>query len=1177
MFKKMKNKLVSIFCLVLMMSTIPVNAEVKTTTKENVGKYFRQNSLIASYFKQGNQTVEFYNSTKDPKINNEALANFKANSTVEVNIDFDLLEKSNGESYKPGDWFEIPLAGTLINYPEMANFQNINVEGEDILKFRVTKKDGKAIVYFEFTDKLTPGKYDYFEKGNFKIFGKVNNNTENSQFTEIGSEKITVDFSVIKPDVTDPKPGGHNVPFKLNGYRPTGDFDKKIYSASITSDIIKYEFNINQELVGAYYLDKNTNTKRKNLVLIDKLGKELAFKEDTFNLEVKLTLPCVGYKYNKNELIIENGRPVIAGISSRKTFIFNFIEKFKKVTQGSKTNKEFLDYINNNKFTYGITNDGSEFYLNLGDVGSDDYIISKINSDEKFKEYLNDEIGSSMGDKLKKYVIEDMLEFYGKGSKSEFKALALKIRATAEKTSYATDKYENIASLVYGENKDITLEDSVFTENYQTSASITPGAYNTITISKSDFSDNNIKLENVKFNLYKEGSDKIVSTATTDKFGIAKFTRLEAGVKYKVVEATAKPGYDINSYDATVSEGYSIDKDGYIQIGNEPGRQGVVLKATNKKITHKITLTKKDVNGKPLSGTNLSLEKLVNNEWKNVETVTTNSKGQLSIDGLLEGEYRFVETSATAGYDKNTFKLFNTAGKEIETFTISGTETSEKTFAFTATNELLTHEVTLTKKDVDGKPLSGTNFSLEKLVNNEWKNIKTVTTDSKGQLSIDGLLEGEYRFVETSATAGYDKNTFKLFNTAGKEIETFTISGTEISEKTFAFTATNELLTHKVTLTKKDVDGETLSGVKFELQKFENGKWITIKEVTTDSKGQLSINGLLEGEYKFVEILAHAGYDKNTFKLYNAGKEIETFTISGTETSEKTFAFTATNKLLTHKVTLIKKGINGVTLSGVDFELQKFVNGKWITIEKVTTDKNGKLIVDGLAFGKYRFVEILAHAGYDKDTFKLFDESDNEIESFTISNKETVKQAFVFTATNEKLVHNVILTKYGVDEYNFSKALKDVKFELQILTENGWETIDFKITDEFGMIKFNNLGSGKYRFVELETASGYMLDSFKLYNKNDAIYNEDGILESVNVRKTISEFEISDELTKTTTFEFVGTNTIEPVDKEEGTNENFGGSILPQTGDDFNKVFWLVLSFISGTALLLTNNKKSTN
>lgn len=699
-----KNKIISFFFLALMLFSNPIITKVKAATGENVTKYFKQNKLSASYFKSDGEIIEFYNSNNNPKLNDKALFDFKSNYTVKVDVEFKLSEKVGGKTYKPGDWFIIPLDGTLINYPEMKNYQYVNVEGNDILKFRITKINGKPVVRFEFTDKLTTEKYDYFENGYFKIFGKVNNNINNSKSIIIGTEKIVIDFNKIINNKKKPNPS-KNKSIKLNGFQPNEDFLKKVYSASATSDIIKYEFNINQELVGKYYLGQTKDLNRKNVILIDKLGSKLKFNKDTFDLEIKLIMPYIGYKYEGDKLVLENGRPVITGINLRKAFLFNFNEKFKKVLQNNRSSEEFLKLISSNKFSYGITNDEKEFYINLGDIGSQDYIINKINSDAKFRQYLNENIDKSIDSELKKYIINDMIKFYGSKSSSAYKALSVKIRAAAEKTGYDTDKYVNNASLVYGENEKKLLESSTFSKNYQTNASITPGAYNTITILKTDAKNKNTKLEGVKFNLYKEGTSKIIQSSTTNNLGIAKFTRLNSNTKYKIVEVKAKDGYDVKSYKAFTSKGYTIDSNGYINIGKESQRQGVMVYATNEKLNHNVILTKYGIDeynfNKVLQNVKFELHILTSNGWKPIKTEITNELGKIKFNNLQSGKYKFVELETINGFMLNSFKLYNKEdvifnknnelehinyNNKINEFEISDTLTETTTFEFIGTN-----------------------------------------------------------------------------------------------------------------------------------------------------------------------------------------------------------------------------------------------------------------------------------------------------------------------------------------------------------------------------------------------------------------------------------------------------------------------------------------------------------
>ena len=111
------------------------------------------------------------------------------------------------------------------------------------------------------------------------------------------------------------------------------------------------------------------------------------------------------------------------------------------------------------------------------------------------------------------------------------------------------------------------------------------------------------------------------------------------------------------------------------------------------------------------------------------------------------------------------------------------------------------------------------------------------------------------------------------------------------------------------------------------------------------------------GKYKFVETKAPEGYVLNS-------KPIEFEIVKNQQTK---VTLTAKNTLKTGGVTLTKVDSedNKVTLEGAEFKLLDVQNKEIQT--KLVTDKSGKITVENLKPGKYKFVETKAPEGYILD------------------------------------------------------------------------------------------------------------------------------------------------------------------------------------------------------------------
>ncbi|KEY61955.1 collagen binding domain-containing protein, partial [Lactococcus cremoris] len=105
-------------------------------------------------------------------------------------------------------------------------------------------------------------------------------------------------------------------------------------------------------------------------------------------------------------------------------------------------------------------------------------------------------------------------------------------------------------------------------------------------------------------------------------------------------------------------------------------------------------------------------------------------------------------------------------------------------------------------------------------------------------------------------------------------------------------------------------------------------------------------DGLAPGDYSFIEVQAPTGYVLNTEPVH--------FTIAA-ESEEKPQLVMASDNFINYQgsAELIKHDSEGQPLSGAVF---KVVDKSGKTIEtNLTSDKDGKVIVDGLAPGDYSF------------------------------------------------------------------------------------------------------------------------------------------------------------------------------------------------------------------------------
>lgn len=136
----------------------------------------------------------------------------------------------------------------------------------------------------------------------------------------------------------------------------------------------------------------------------------------------------------------------------------------------------------------------------------------------------------------------------------------------------------------------------------------------------------------------------------------------------------------------------------------------------------------------------------------------------------------------------------------------------------------------------------------------------------------------------------------------------------------------------------------------------------TVEEVKTDADGIAAFPGLELGFYVVIETTTP---DKVTTPADPFLVSIPMTTVNGDNWLYDVHVYPK-NKTTYGSVTLEKKGNNTTALSGVTFVLQKKTGDTWANVTtnektgknlKLETDNNGKINVEGLSQGTYRFIE----------------------------------------------------------------------------------------------------------------------------------------------------------------------------------------------------------------------------
>ncbi|WP_312650508.1 SpaA isopeptide-forming pilin-related protein [Proteiniclasticum sp.] len=303
--------------------------------------------------------------------------------------------------------------------------------------------------------------------------------------------------------------------------------------------------------------------------------------------------------------------------------------------------------------------------------------------------------------------------------------------------------------------------------------------------------------------------------------------------------------------------------------------------------------------------------------------------GKVMVENLAPGEYTIIEVEAPEGYilnlDNSSFIINDEEGGNPRTV---------------AAGNFINYQgsVILTKTDASGIPLEGAVFELkldgEK--KGEW------TTDEKGKIFIDELRPGKYTLVEIKSPEGYilDQTIYAFVVAPEEKGEPSTI---------YAGNAKN----HKGTMEfiKTDETGMVLEGAHFEIRDEENN---LVERAVSDVEGMVKAENLAPGKYSVNEIEAPAGYIINTETLDFA---IEGLSMGKPEKIDLGVFVNYRGVLRIEKV-----DGKGNPLADAEFKLLD-VEGKTYR-EKLVSDESGKIMISGIAEGKYTLVEVRAPKGY---------------------------------------------------------------------------------------------------------------------------------------------------------------------------------------------------------------------
>ena len=610
---------------------------------------------------------------------------------------------------------------------------------------------------------------------------------------------------------------------------------------------------------------------------------------------------------------------------------------------------------------------------------------------------------------------------------------------------------ENTATLSYAHNSDDSSGESTGSNQkaYNASFSYFGGAFThkgIVKVTKEDVDDSGKKLSGAVFQLWNKATDGVlIEEISQDEDGVYTFSMKLGYGDYYLVEKTAPAFYDLNSSEYKDRKKITIDE----------SIENIVVK--NKKFKQAVQLTKVAEHDSDLALESVvyKLEKEMSGTFNPVagyDRLVTNSNGKIYIDELTSGNYRLIEIE--------TLPLYSLDSTPIN-FTISDGQVA--TIEKTATNAKLGDLVVKKLDKADKSSLEGAQFTLTDTTNSAHSYISN-TTLSDGIASFTGVKYGTYKLTETTVPDGYvgSAETVVTLSDANNTL----IAGNE----NLVIEIENEKIYQAVKLIKNDKDDsiKKLNDAVFAIYKSSDdskvlkdayGSFIGDEngQFKTDINGLISVNNLEPGNYYFKEIKAPKHYLLPTSE---ADKKIY-FQINLNQTSFSEVQATNTRGKGDLKIKKVDSADNSIFINAVEFNL---LDEAGAVVANGTTNSNGDLIFQDLPYGLYKLKEVTANLNYILDTTEISVDFDGDGVDAKILDIQV---------ENVKKDHSVKLTKYNQSQ---TLKLSSAKFELLNEIAGIYTKIDEYTTDSNGEIYIARLTPGKYRFVEVNPPSGYLLD-----------------------------------------------------------------------------------------------------
>lgn len=804
----------------------------------------------------------------------------------------------------------------------------------------------------------------------------------------------------------------------INNHNKLPYFSNNEYSYNLT-DYIEFE----DEVLNNFEISSTTwnDTYIENNKLIIK-------NLDNYVGNIRISLKKKSYRNDIATYYFEDGtQPLITGGKPNDVYSNLSIN-----IKGAKIRINKLDKDSN----LPIKNKNIEFNIINLDTGN--YIY--INGEKNLK--INDE----------GYLITDMIPF-GRYKITEVKS--------------SDDYYLNENSVEILVNDD-TISNNIYEFNFYNEVK-----KGNIKILKVDNESKRV-LNGVKFGLFANEDilsnnliyykkDQLIAEQVTNSDGIAIFNNLLYG-KYYIKELEYLNGYKKND------NKYEVDlniNEYYLEIENVLEKGSIKLEKFGEIFNYKTGIS----GFKKLE--NIEYRLYANNDiitgdgiihYKKGDIVSiksTNSSGIVTFDDLILGNYCITENKTLPTYiiDNNSycFNLYDT-----------------KDIYYEHKNYLKKGNLKITKLDLDSKlPIKNNNivFNIKNLSTNRYiyiNNTKDLKLNNDGYLYIENIPFGEYLISEIKTLPTYElnKNDKKIFineDTIDKNLN-------YVNEYFY-----NQKKLGSISILKQDYNTKKfIPNVEFTLYAMEDiithdnvkhySKGDVVSKKLTDQHGLISFNNLILGKYYIKETKTNNDYiiDVNEYS-FDLTKNDKNNIVIKNKLKRKSISLKKYGEVFNYKTLTY----NFEPLSNIEFMLyakEDIISSdstlhykKGDTVSTKKTDDLGQIKFDDLILGKYCLIEKKTKNDYILDENEYcFDLNEDENTNITLYN---------YLKKSDLIIKKI--------DANTGDILKNVYFEIF----NNDESLGIYETNDFGLIKLENLPLTKYKIKEIKTNEDYILDT----------------------------------------------------------------------------------------------------